>query len=277
MTRDEGEQGRPASNGAVYRIQDAARIAGVSPTTVRVWDKNGLVNSYRGSNGYRYFNEEDLQRLRRIAHLRYVDNLNIEGIRRALSETDGDSARAPAASDDIEVGPRLRKLRQDAGLTLGQAAERAELSPSFLSALERDQTGVSAQSLHRLAHVYDTTVSALMRRKTGDLVQLTSERKRPSTSSAEGFSIQPLIDGKNMLDAEVVTIEPDTSGGSFSHEGEEILYMLEGELDVRLATGQQYKLKPGDSLFYPTTIEHEWRNVGPKRARFLWVATPPTY
>jgi DNA-binding transcriptional MerR regulator len=277
QTAGGGEQSRPTSSGAVYRIQDAARIAGVSPTTVRVWDKNGLVNSYRGSNGYRYFNEEDLQRLRRIAHLRYVDKLNIEGIRRALLETDGDSTRAAPASDGIDMGPRLRKLRQDAGLTLGQAAERAELSPSFLSALERDQTGVSAQSLHRLAHVYDTTVSALMRRKTGDLVQLSSERKRPSTSSAEGFSIQPLIDGKNMLDAEVVVIEPDTSGGVFSHEGEEILYMLEGELDVRLATGQQYKLKPGDSLFYPTTIEHEWRNVGSKRARFLWVATPPTY
>ncbi|WP_459986792.1 cupin domain-containing protein, partial [Nocardioides sp. AN3] len=256
----------------------------MSPTTVRVWDKNGLVNSYRGSNGYRYFNEEDLQRLRRIAHLRYVEKLNIEGIRRALSEAGSDAeSRSPAstrttpASNTVEVGPRLRKLRQDAGMTLGQAAERAGLSPSFLSALERDQTGVSAQSLHRLAHVYDTTVSAIMRRKTGDLVQLSSERKRASTSSAEGFSVQPLIDGKNMLDAEVVVMEPDTSGGAFSHEGEEILYMLEGELDVRLATGQQFKLKSGDSLFYPTTIEHEWRNVGPKRARFLWVATPPTY
>ena len=272
-----GDAGAPASRGAVYRIQEAARIAGVSPTTVRVWDKNGLVNSYRGSNGYRYFNEEDLQRLRRIAHLRYVEKLNIEGIKRALAEADSDSTRSMPVSPTVEVGPRLRQLRQEAGMTLGEAAQRAHLSPSFLSALERDQSGVSAQSLHRLAHVYGTTVSALMRRKTGDLVQLSSERKRASTSSAEGFSIQPLIDGKNMLDAEVVVMEPDTSGGVYSHEGEEILYLLEGELDVRLATGQQYKLKSGDSLFYPTTIGHEWRNVGLRRARFVWVATPPTY
>ncbi len=214
-SRDRGDAGAPPSSGAVYRIQDAARIAGVSPTTVRVWDKNGLVNSYRGSNGYRYFNEEDLQRLRRIAHLRYVEKLNIEGIRRALSEAGSDAeSRSPAstrttpASNTVEVGPRLRKLRQDAGMTLGQAAERAGLSPSFLSALERDQTGVSAQSLHRLAHVYDTTVSAIMRRKTGDLVQLSSERKRASTSSAEGFSVQPLIDGKNMLDARSLSWSP---------------------------------------------------------------------
>lgn len=95
--------------GAVYRIQDAARIAGVSPTTVRVWDKNGLVNSYRGSNGYRYFNEEDLQRLRRIAHLRYVEKLNIEGIRRALSEA-GSDARA-AARRPLERRPRATRWK----------------------------------------------------------------------------------------------------------------------------------------------------------------------
>ncbi len=174
----------PSSNGAVYRIHEAARIAGVSPSTVRAWDRDGLVHSYRGSNGYRYFNEEDLQRLRRIAHLRTVERLNVEGIRRAFAETDGKSPRpaSASASGEVAVGPRLRKLRQEAGLTLGQAAERAELSPSFLSALERDQAGVSARSLHRLAQVYDTTVSALVRRETTELVQFSSGRKRSRTS-----------------------------------------------------------------------------------------------
>lgn len=271
--------GAPASGGAVYRIKEAAYIAGVSPSTVRAWDRDGLVHSYRGSNGYRYFNEEDLQRLRKVAHLRFVERLNVEGIRRALADSDGKSvSRSAPATGDATVGPRLRKLRQDAGMTLGKAAEKAELSPSFLSALERDQTGVSARSLHRLAHVYGTTVSALVRRESTELVQLTSERNRSRTTMDVG-SVEPLIDGKSLLDAEVVVIDPaaTTPPGAYAHEGEELLYMLEGELDVLLATGQQFKLKPGDSLFYPATIEHEWRNVGTSRARFLWVATPPTF
>src|SRR5207247_1215941 len=135
--KDRRSSNAPTSSGAVYRIQDAARIAGVSPTTVRVWERNGLLNAHRGSNRYRYFNEADLQRLRRIAHLRKVDRLNIEGIRRALQESDKESpVPKPASGTDSTLGPRLRKLRQDAGMTLGQAAELAELSPSFLSALE---------------------------------------------------------------------------------------------------------------------------------------------
>ncbi|WP_459986805.1 cupin domain-containing protein, partial [Nocardioides sp. AN3] len=249
----------------------------MSPSTVRAWDRDGLVHSYRGSNGYRYFNEEDLQRLRRIAHLRTVERLNVEGIRRAFAETDGKSPRpaSASASGEVAVGPRLRKLRQEAGLTLGQAAERAELSPSFLSALERDQAGVSARSLHRLAQVYDTTVSALVRRETTELVQFSSGRKRSRTSMDIGY-VEQLIDGKTLLDAEIIVIEPGASSDPAGHDGEEILYMLEGELDVRLATGQQFKLRPGDSLFHPSTIEHQWRNTGSSRARLLWVGTPPT-
>ena len=248
----------------------------MSPTTVRVWEQNGLVSSHRGSNGYRYFNEEDLQRLRRIAHLRKVERLNIEGIRRELAR-DGQNTSGPTpAAGEAALGPRLRKLRHDAGLTLEQAAERAELSTSFLSALERDQTGVSAQSLHRLVHIYGTTVSELLRRETNELVQLSSERTR-SRTSMPGWYVEPLIDGKTLLDAEIIVLEPGADTGAYSHDGEEIIFILEGELDVRLGTGQRFKVRPGESLFHPSRIEHAWRNEGRTSVRLLWVATPPTF
>ena len=267
----------PAGQGGVYRVQEAARIADVSPTTVRVWERNGLVSAHRGSNGYRYFNEADLQRLRRIAHLRKVERLNIEGIRRALQDGD-EPAPAPAASDaEPAIGPRLRKLRQDAGMTLGQAAEQAELSPSFLSALERDQTGVSSQSLHRLTHVYGSTVSAVLRTDTTELVQLSSAGKR-KVSTIHGYRAEQLINGQTLLDGMLITLEPSAESSESSvHEGEEVLFILEGVLDVRLGTGQRFKVRPGESLYYPSTIEHEWTNPGPVPTRFLWVATPPTY
>jgi DNA-binding transcriptional MerR regulator len=267
----------PPSPGGIYRVHEAAQIADVSPTTVRVWERNGLVNAHRGSNGYRYFNEADLQRIRRIAHLRKVDRLNIEGIRRALLDSD-ESVPAPTpAGAKSTIGPRLRKLRRDAGLTLGQAAELAELSPSFLSALERDQTGVSSQSLHRLSHAYGSTVSAILRSETTELVQLSGAGKHKVTSM-HGYLAEQLINGQTLLDAMLITLEPSSDSEEPSaHEGEEILYIMEGELDVRLGNGQRFKVRPGESLFYPSTIEHEWMNPGSIPTRFLWVATPPSY
>jgi DNA-binding transcriptional MerR regulator/quercetin dioxygenase-like cupin family protein len=267
----------PASRGGVYRIQEAARIADVSPTTVRVWERNGLVSSHRGSNGYRYFSEADLQRLRHIAHLRKAEGLNIEGIRRALADSDEGTSVPARTSPEPSIGPRLRKLRHDAGLTLGKAAELAELSPSFLSALERDQTGVSSQSLHRLTHAYGSTVSAVLRSDTTELVQLSSAGKRTVTSM-HGYVADQLINGQTLLDAMLVTLEPSAEPNEpSSHEGEEILFIMEGELDVRLGNGQRFKVRAGESLFYPSTIEHEWTNTGSIPVRFLWVATPPTY
>jgi DNA-binding transcriptional MerR regulator len=269
----------PATQGWVYRIQEAAKIAGVSPTTVRVWEHNGLVSSHRGSNGYRYFSEDDLQLLRRIAHLRKAEGLNIEGIRRALAEGEQNSvARSPSGvGGQSSIGQRFRKLRHDAGMTLEQAAELADLSPSFLSALERDQTGISSQSLHRLSHAYGSTVSAVLRSETADLVQLSRPGKREVTS-IHGYEVEQLINGHTQLDAMLITLEPSSdSGGASAHDGEEILYILDGELNVRLGNGQRLKVRSGESLYYPSTIEHEWTNAGPGKVRFLWIVTPPTY
>lgn len=272
-----GEASSEAANrGAVYRIQDAARIADVSPTTVRVWERNGLVSSHRGSNGYRYFSEADLQLIRRIAHLRKVERLNIEGIRRALAETDQAGPRPTPGDGQAGLGQRLRKLRHDAGLTLGQAAEQAELSPSFLSALERDQTGVSSQSLHRLVHMYGSTLSAVMRSDSAELVQLSAEGKRPRTTM-HGAEVETLINGQTMLDGALILMDASAETGAYTHDGEELLFMLEGQLLVRLGSGQRYRLKAGESLFYPSTIEHEWSNPASAKTRFLWVATPPTW
>ena len=93
-----------------------------------------------------------------------------------------------------------------------------------------------------------------------------------------GYVAEQLINGHTLLDALLITLEPSSEpGGAASHEGEEILFILEGELDVRLGTGERFSVGPGDSLFYPSTIEHEWTNTGSAPVRFLWAATPPSY
>ena len=116
-----------------------------------------------------------------------------------------------------------------------------------------------------------------MRVESEILVHLSTPAKRAATVF-HGCTAEQLIKGQTLLDALLVTVEPRSDASEPSaHEGEEILYMLDGELDVRLGNGQRFKVKPGESLFYPSTVAHEWANPRPEPARFLWVATPPTY
>ena len=93
-----------------------------------------------------------------------------------------------------------------------------------------------------------------------------------------GVRIDNLAPGAKFLEPQLFTVAPGSgSGGSYTHEGEEFLYMLEGTLEIWLDDNEHYRLGPGDSLCFPSTRSHRWRNPGKKPARVIWVNTPPTF
>jgi mannose-6-phosphate isomerase-like protein (cupin superfamily) len=66
------------------------------------------------------------------------------------------------------------------------------------------------------------------------------------------------------------------SGDSYTHEGEEFLYVLRGQLAITLETGE-YRLKAGDSFYFESETPHHWKNPGRVETCVLWVNTPPTF
>jgi DNA-binding transcriptional MerR regulator/quercetin dioxygenase-like cupin family protein len=251
-------------------------MVGVSPATVRVWEREGLVRTARSASGYRYFGEEELSRLRRVAHLRRVEKLNTAGIRRVLVEEDGD-APAPPRRREVALGQRLRRLRQERGQTLEQAAGAVGLSASFLSELERELSGASMATLHRLLSYYGTTFAALLQQPGGRVARVKRAGRGRSVRN-QGVTVEQLADGQTLMEPQVFTIEPGAgSDGSYAHDGEEFVYVLEGVFEVLLNQGERYVLRVGDSLYYPSSLVHSWRNPGRAVARVIWVNTPPTF
>ena len=68
-----------------------------------------------------------------------------------------------------------------------------------------------------------------------------------------------------------------SSGGAYSHEGEELIYVLQGRFEVWLEEVEHYVLRPGDCLYFSSTQPHRWLNPGKTETRLLWVNTPPTF
>jgi mannose-6-phosphate isomerase-like protein (cupin superfamily) len=66
------------------------------------------------------------------------------------------------------------------------------------------------------------------------------------------------------------------SGDAYTHEGEEFLFVLRGELQISVR-GKQYRLKAGDSFYFESTAPHRWLNPGRSETRVLWVNVPPTF
>src|SRR3954471_11399436 len=74
-----------------------ARILGVSPSTLRLWENVGLVSPVRSNGRYRLYSPELLKVLKRIKYLRDVQRLNVPGIKRELGTSAVDRPAAKTA------------------------------------------------------------------------------------------------------------------------------------------------------------------------------------
>jgi DNA-binding transcriptional MerR regulator len=139
-------------------VGQTARILGVSPSTLRLWENVGLVSPVRSNGRYRLYSPDLLKMLKRIKYLRDVHRLNVPGIKRELGKT----LTPSSPIGQRPVGPVLRRLRQRSGKGLVEAASEAGISAGFLSSLERSQANGSVATLQRLANTYGATLKELV-------------------------------------------------------------------------------------------------------------------
>jgi quercetin dioxygenase-like cupin family protein len=100
--------------------------------------------------------------------------------------------------------------------------------------------------------------------------------KAGQTPDAEGKTLEVLARSPNM-EGILVTIEPGTEWGQvYSHQGEEIRYILDGQLEVDIG-GNKTLLGKGDCLWHNSEIPHTLRNPGKKKAVYFVVIMPPSF
>ena len=261
----------------MHRIGEAARHVGVSPSALRLWERQGLVRPARTDGRYRLYSDEDLQRLREVRRLREVHQLNAAGIRRALR----DPAHPGAHADSKLDGRLFRRLRKNKGLSLRDASGSTGLSVSFLSSLERGVSGASVATIQRLTAAYGTTMLELF----GASGTASADRLVRAGEAlvlrlgGESVQIEQLARGATQLEPQLFILGPGaTSDGAYAHAGEEFLYLLSGAVTVWVGDDETYRLThAGDALTFPSTMPHRWRNDASGETRLLWINTPPTF
>lgn len=259
----------PARRGG-HRIGEAARLVGVSPSALRLWERQGLVSPGRTTGRYRLYTDADLERLAQVRRMRQVERVNAPGIRRVLGSASG------SHGGGID-GRLLHDLRRARGLSLREAAERAGLSTSLVSAIERGVAGASVASLQRLTSTYGTTVAELIRppQRRG---RVTRAARRPRLAVGEAVRIEQLAADASLLEPQLFHLAPGASSdGAYAHVGEEFLFVLSGALTVWVGEHERYRLGDGDALLFPSNLPHRWRNDASRETRLLWINTPPTF
>jgi DNA-binding transcriptional MerR regulator/quercetin dioxygenase-like cupin family protein len=265
---------KPPDPKPYLKIGDVARLAGVSPSVIRSWESLGLTRPRRSASKYRLYTADDVKLLKRARFLRKVRGLNAPAIVQMLKlEGKVGPARNGAAS---AIGIRLRQLRVRRGLSLGQVAKAVGISLGFLSALERSHMSASVSTLRKLARFYKTNILDFF-----DAAKSQSRVVQPNgrkvLEAGPGVRMELLAWGNTVMEPHLFRIAPDAgSGESYAHEGEEFLYVLQGEFQISLEE-KEYRLESGDSFYFESATPHRWKNPGRKETWVLWVNTPPTF
>lgn len=181
------------------------------------------------------------------------------------------------------LGVKLRHTRMTKGLRLRDLAEKADCSESMLSKIENGHAVPSLKTLYRIAESLGLTVGQLFAQpaEPNGLVSRTGER--PSVHAdplrnGPGITLERLIPyhQSHLLQGSIHNVAPGGSGGLVSHEGEEVAYILEGEVEFTVGD-KQFLLKAGDSICYRSEQPHGYQNNGDRHAKLIVVNTPPSF
>jgi transcriptional regulator with XRE-family HTH domain len=180
--------------------------------------------------------------------------------------------REPEVDDVLEaVGPRLRALRTDRGMTLGALSRTTGISVSTLSRLESGQRKPTLELLLPLARAYQVALDELV-----DTPASGDPRVHQSPFEHEGVTMVPLTRQSGGLQAYKQVYPARSSTGDMqqkTHEGYEWMYVLSGRLRLLLGA-RDFVLSAGEVVEFDTRVPHAFGNPFPEPAEVLTLFGP---
>ena len=185
---------------------------------------------------------------------------------------------------EMAIGRQVRAFRRQQGMKVADLANATGLSIGMLSKIENGITSPSLTTLQILSHALSTPITSLFRGfedtrevqhvKAGEHLEI----ERRGTRAGHQYHLLGHIGSNNsgvVVEPYLITLTTDSDVfPTFQHDGVELLYMLEGEVEYRHGD-QLFHLKPGDSLFFDADAQHGPEVLVKLPARYLSVISYP--
>jgi transcriptional regulator with XRE-family HTH domain len=182
--------------------------------------------------------------------------------------------------EPTSVGQRVRSVRREKGMTIEDVGQRTGLSARYLDQIEAEELSPPLGVLIKIAKALDMKLGRFI--SAGEVKPFTVVRKHERRivsryTSAQGdqygYTYESLAPDKKDRHMEpfMITLVPSKAKKELStHEGQEFIYVLEGEMEVMLEDFTDV-LYPGDSIYYDSTVPHLVRCHGDKETVILAV------
>jgi len=177
------------------------------------------------------------------------------------------------------IAKRIQYVRKNKGLSLNDVAMKTGFTKSYLSQIENFKREPPITTLSKIAYVLDIDLPFLMNddMKNLEMPNITIVRK------GEGEACYGLYEDKGhlyesisykkpdrLMDGYIITIGSEFPPGPFVHEGQELVYVLEGTQEL-IYDGNTYILEEGDCFFFDSNKPHYSRTLGDKPGKILMV------
>ena len=183
------------------------------------------------------------------------------------------------------IGSKITTLRESLQLSREELAQRCDCDISVIEGLEGGRIAPSLAPLIKITRALgvrlgtllddDTNVGPIVTRanQATEVARLKSLETGAAGGTLDFFS---LAAGKTARHMEpfLIDVKPAVGHALSSHEGEEFLFVLSGELDVEYGK-DTHVLGAGDSIYYDSIVPHQVRSAGEAPARILAVVYAP--
>jgi transcriptional regulator with XRE-family HTH domain len=177
----------------------------------------------------------------------------------------------------MNLGKKIRQMRNQKGLTQEELADRCELTKGYISQLENNLNSPSIATLTDILAALGSNLSEFFREETAEKVVFSKNEFIEKDS--DGVLWNWLIPNaqKNMMEPVLVELsEGAETVADVPHEGEEFGYVLEGKIVIALGN-THHTCKKGEAFYYAASKPHLIINKSKGKARFLWISTPPNF
>jgi len=207
--------------------------------------------------------------------------------KRTRSKRGSDAAQrgnGAAGADGLQIGARVKHARQLAGIRMRELALKVGCTESMVSKIESGRVVPSLQMLQRLVAALDRDMASFFGSDLTSPGLILRAGQRPLVTTdplrkGSGVAYERLVPfaAGNLLECNIHVVEPDAhKQDPITHQGETVGYVIEGQIELTIDT-VAYALSTGDSFFFKNHLTNSYRNIGPGRARVLWVNTPQVH
>jgi mannose-6-phosphate isomerase-like protein (cupin superfamily) len=174
----------------------------------------------------------------------------------------------------LSLGKRVKEARSRLGISLEDLAQQSGYTAQVISAIEEETMVPPVALILQLNRILKLDMES------DDSAGTTATRLRAKSHKkrVDAYAYQALTRPKAdmHLRAYQVTIEPHTEhkGVEYHHEGEEFIYVLEGELAIQIGENMN-TIKKGQSIHFDSSLHHKLNNPSSETAVLLVVIYVP--